>query len=161
MIPKPFSESKTCMFPPTVLEYWTVGFHRFRILSAAQAISPTVATFKWIAGAVLVGNLGEVCSQAVHPLRMVVVDPDVSQWDAGLSRLCVCGLWISFILLWGSHSPDILVIKNVVSVKKVGIALLYSIWWQISISVLLNKQYLYNAVPYWMRPRGLIIAYLA
>lgn len=150
MISKPLAESKTCTFPPIVLEYWTVGFHRFPILSAAQAISPTVAKFKWIAGAMFVGNLGEVRSQAVHPLRMVVVDPDVSQWAAGLSRLCVCGLWISFILLWGPHSPDILVIENGVPV---GIPLLYSIWRQISISVLLNKQYLYNAVPYWMRPR--------
>lgn len=28
------------------LEYWTIGIHSFKIVSAAQAISPTVNTLK-------------------------------------------------------------------------------------------------------------------
>lgn len=48
-----------------VLQYWTVSFRTFRILVAAQAISPHIQMNRGVNGAALVGNIGEVRSRAV------------------------------------------------------------------------------------------------
>lgn len=97
---KGWSESKRCTRPhSSVLEYWIVGFHIFWILSAPQAISSAVNTFKWIEDVLetrWLGILGRcVFGLCVPRGRWSQSRIAMSQWDVGLSRLCFCGLWIT------------------------------------------------------------------